>query len=56
MLSDGGMILINDCDSLQFPGVSRAVGEFCRDRGLYVIPLNDLHGSAILLKQGEGND
>jgi len=55
-LSDGGMILINDCDSLQFPSVSRAVGEFCRDRGLYVIPLNDLHGSAILLKQAEGND
>lgn len=55
-LSEGGMILVNDCESLQFPGVGRAVNEFCSRNGLFNIPLNDLHGSVILLKQGDGND
>jgi O-methyltransferase len=52
-LSAGGEILIHDYRSLQFPGVGRAVEEFCRRKHLMVVPLMDLHGSCVLLKQGE---
>lgn len=55
-LVKGGMILINDYHSRQFPGVKKACDCFCAERGLYLLPLSDIHGSVILLKQGEGND
>ena len=50
-LSIGGVILIHDYTSFQYPGIRRAVDEFCDREGLTVIPLPDLHGTAILLKQ-----
>ena len=50
-LSPGGVILIHDYTSLQYPGICRAVDEFCGAKGLTVIPLPDLHGTAVLLKQ-----
>lgn len=52
LLNPGGMILIHDYNSTQFPGVKKAVQRYCKEKGLYVVPLMDLHGSAILLKQG----
>lgn len=52
LLSEGGMILIHDYNSCQFPGVHQAVERYCREEHLFVIPLMDLHGSAILRKQG----
>ncbi|MBP3853513.1 MAG: NTP transferase domain-containing protein [Erysipelotrichaceae bacterium] len=53
-LSEGGMIVIHDVDSEQFPGVKKAVDEYCRSHHLHVLPLCDLHGSVVLIKQGEG--
>ena len=50
-LSIGGVILIHDYTSFQYPGIRRAVDEFCDREGLTVIPLPDLHGTAVLLKQ-----
>lgn len=50
-LQPGGMILIHDYNSMQFPGVHRAVREFCEEEGVYVVPLMDLHGTAILMRQ-----
>ena len=47
----GGIILIHDYNSLQFRGVKQAVREFCTANGLAIIPVPDLHGSAIVVKQ-----
>ena len=49
-LQPGGMILIHDYNSMQFPGVHSAVRQFCEEEGVYVVPLMDLHGTAILIK------
>ena len=51
-LVPGGMILIHDYNSAQFEGAGKAVRSFCQERQLTVLPLADLHGSAVLLKQG----
>lgn len=50
-MSKGGVILIHDYNSTQFPGVGRAVRRFCEENSLMVLPLSDLHGSAVLVKQ-----
>lgn len=50
-LSVGGMILIHDYNSRQFPGVGMAVRRFCEEQQLYLVPLMDLHGTAVLIKQ-----
>lgn len=55
-LVKGGMILINDYHSRQFPGVKTACDRYCAEHDLYLLPLSDIHGSVILLKQGDGND
>lgn len=51
-LAPGGRILIHDYTSCQFEGVKMAVDEYCRAHGLFVVPLMDLHGTAVLVKQG----
>lgn len=55
-LSSGGIILINDYESMQFPGIRKAADRFCSEHDLYLIPVSDMHGSVILLKQGGRND
>ncbi len=50
-LSVGGAILIHDYTSKQFPGVHKAVNEYCEEMKLFLVPLMDLHGTAVLLKQ-----
>lgn len=49
-LAPGGRILIHDYTSCQFEGVKMAVDEYCRAHGLFVVPLMDLHGTAVLMK------
>ncbi|PKM61245.1 MAG: hypothetical protein CVU99_04240 [Firmicutes bacterium HGW-Firmicutes-4] len=49
-LSSGGVILIHDYNSTQFPGVKRAVDEYLSKHSLYLIPLCDFHGTAMLIK------
>jgi O-methyltransferase len=51
-LSPGGAILIHDYASRQFEGVGRAVDTYCSEHDLWVLPLCDFHGSAVLLRQG----
>ncbi len=50
-MAKGGVIMIHDYTSMQFPGVKKAVDEFCAQNHLYPVPLMDLHGSAILTAQ-----
>lgn len=52
LLSPGGAILIHDYNSIQFPGVKKAVERYCKEENVFVVPLMDLHGSAVLIKQG----
>lgn len=52
MLAKGGAIVIHDYNSLQFPGVKKAVERYCGEEQLFVVPLMDLHGTAVLMKQG----
>lgn len=52
MLVKGGAIVIHDYNSLQFPGVHKAVEQYCEEENLFVVPLMDLHGTAVLIKQG----
>lgn len=51
-LSPGGYIILDDYNSPQFPGAGQAVRDFCDQNGLSVVPLCDLHGTAILTKTG----
>lgn len=54
-LAPGGRILIHDYTSCQFEGVKMAVDEYCRAHELFVVPLMDLHGTAVLVKSGAGD-
>lgn len=46
-----GVVMIHDCYSLQFPGVGKAVREFTEENDIMPIPMSDLHGTAVLIKQ-----
>ena len=50
-LVPGGAIIVHDYNGLQFPGVKQAVDAFCEDAGPICLPLSDLHGSILLLKE-----
>lgn len=49
-LVKGGMIIIHDYNSTQFSGVKEAVREFCIENNAFLVPLCDMHGSAVLIK------
>ncbi|MDR1977958.1 MAG: class I SAM-dependent methyltransferase [Synergistaceae bacterium] len=49
-LSVGGCIVLHDYDSLRFRGVGEAARRYCSERGLFIQPLWDMHGSAVLRK------
>jgi O-methyltransferase len=50
-LSRGGAIIVHDYNSGRFAGVGAAVREFCDERKIFLVPLCDMHGSAVLMKQ-----
>lgn len=49
-LNEGGALMIHDANGTQFPGVRKAVNEFCKERRVSAVPVCDLHGSVILIK------
>lgn len=49
-LVKGGIIIIHDYNSTQFSGVKDAVKEFCIESNSFLVPLCDMHGSAVLIK------
>ncbi|MBL9136962.1 MAG: class I SAM-dependent methyltransferase [Verrucomicrobiales bacterium] len=51
-LVPGGVILVHDYLSPQYPGTKNAVDEFCHRTGAPVMPWCDRLGTAILLKAG----
>ncbi len=50
LLVSGGVIIVHDYNSMQFPGVKKAVKKFAGEEEIFVIPLMDMHGSAIIMK------
>lgn len=50
-ISPGGCILVHDYNSTQFTGAGKAVREFCDREKVYPVPVCDLHGSVMLVKQ-----
>ncbi|RBP61364.1 O-methyltransferase [Alkalibaculum bacchi] len=48
-LSKGGYILVHDYNSTQFPNVKKAVEDFSKKEDIRIIPLCDLHGSALII-------
>ena len=50
-MSRGGAIFIHDYNSSQYPGVKRAVRTFGAETVVHPLPLSDLHGTAILIKE-----
>lgn len=56
-LSPGGAILLHDYNSRQFDGVKRAVSDYEHKHGpLPLVPLCDLHGTAVLIRPGKETD
>ncbi|MDR1048262.1 MAG: class I SAM-dependent methyltransferase [Synergistaceae bacterium] len=49
-LRKGGVILLHDCDNIRFRGAGEAASRYCSERGLFLQPLWDLHGSAVVRK------
>ena len=49
-MTRGGYIILHDYNSSQFRGAGEAVKRFCRESGISVVPLCDLHGSAVIVK------
>ena len=50
LLNSGGVILIHDYNSMQFPGVKKAVRKYAEEEGIFLIPLMDMHGTAVIMK------
>lgn len=49
-MNSGGYIIIHDYNSIQFKGVKMAVQQFCTENHICVVPLCDLHGTAVIIK------
>ncbi|HML37730.1 MAG TPA: TylF/MycF/NovP-related O-methyltransferase [Bacillota bacterium] len=50
-LHQGGYILIHDYNSMQYKGAGKAVRQYCVENNLFIVPLSDMHGSAVLIRQ-----
>lgn len=48
-LTKDGYILIHDYNSTRFPNVKNAVNDFSREADIKIVPLCDLHGSAVIM-------
>lgn len=49
-MTRGGYILIHDYNNSRFRGVSEAVDRFCGEENIFLMPLCDIHGSAVIIK------
>jgi len=49
-MSRGGYIILHDYNNSQFSGAGEAIDRFCRENKIYLVPLCDFHGSAVIVK------
>lgn len=52
-ISPGGYMLISDYNAPFYEGTREAVQAFCDERGIAIVALPDLYGSALLCKNGD---
>ena len=50
-MSRGGCLMVHDYNSMQYTGAKKAVREFCEKTNIFPVPICDLHGSVVLMKQ-----
>jgi O-methyltransferase len=50
LLSPGGVIMVHDFNNLNYKGVREAVLEFCREKGISYVPIPDIGGTVIIIK------
>lgn len=50
LLSSGGYLIIHDYNNTRFSGAKQAVDRFCGEHSVFVVPLPDLHGTAVIVK------
>lgn len=46
----GGVIIIDDYNSMQYEGVKQAVDSYCEEMEIMVLPLVDIHGACVIVK------
>ncbi len=46
----GGVIVIDDYNSMQYEGVKQAVDAYCKEMEIMVLPLVDIHGACVIVK------
>jgi O-methyltransferase len=51
LMNSGGYIIIHDYNNNQFKGVKMAVKQFCSENDIFIVPLCDIHGTAVIIKQ-----
>ena len=49
-LSRGACMIVHDFNNTQFKGAGEAVRRYCREEGIFPVPLCDLHGSAVIVR------
>lgn len=49
-MTKGGYIIMHDYNNLQFKGAGEAIRQFCKEQNICLVPLCDLHGSAVIIK------
>ncbi|MDD4714982.1 MAG: macrocin O-methyltransferase [Oscillospiraceae bacterium] len=52
-LNPGGYLLLHDYNSAQYQGAGQAARRYCEENGIYLTPLCDIHGAAVLVKDGK---
>ena len=50
LMAHGGYLIIHDYNNTRFSGAKMAVREFCHQNHVFVVPLSDLHGTAVIVK------
>lgn len=49
-MENGGYIILHDYNNKQYKGTKEAVRMYCKEQNINVVPLCDLHGSAVIIK------
>ncbi len=50
LMSSGGYLIIHDYNNTRFSGAKEAVRKFCTEQQVFLVPLPDLHGTAVIVK------
>ncbi len=49
-MASGGCLIIHDYNNSRFSGAKQAVRKFCEEQQVFLVPLPDLHGTAVIVR------